>query len=80
MLTRATSHVHGRFLAIVWRSLSDLSRPHLNIPLTKGGAAFENDLRGTSGIGTGDGITNHTEKWLQVLKIVLSRNSFVSGG
>eukprot|EP00210_Caulerpa_lentillifera_P006783 g6482.t1 len=36
------------------------------IPLTqKGGAAFDSDLRGTSALGAGDGITNHTAKWLQ---------------
>eukprot|EP00199_Chlamydomonas_sp_CCMP681_P003227 CAMPEP_0119108868 /NCGR_PEP_ID=MMETSP1180-20130426/15885_1 /TAXON_ID=3052 ORGANISM="Chlamydomonas cf sp, Strain CCMP681" /NCGR_SAMPLE_ID=MMETSP1180 /ASSEMBLY_ACC=CAM_ASM_000741 /LENGTH=151 /DNA_ID=CAMNT_0007094539 /DNA_START=94 /DNA_END=549 /DNA_ORIENTATION=+ len=29
-----------------------------------GGQAFGNDLRGVSGLGLGDGITNHTDKWL----------------
>lgn len=31
-----------------------------------GGQAFANDLRGTSGLGLGDGITSHTGKWLAV--------------
>lgn len=30
------------------------------------GAAFPGDLRSTSGLGTGDGIQDHTGKWLQV--------------
>jgi hypothetical protein len=31
-----------------------------------GGQAFANDLRGTSGLGLGDGIKSHTAKWLSV--------------
>lgn len=30
------------------------------------GQAFGGDLRSTSGLGLGDGIKNHTAKWLQV--------------
>lgn len=30
------------------------------------GQAFPGDLRSTSGLGMGDGLTTHTEKWLQV--------------
>lgn len=48
------------------RFLSTLTK-HSEIPLTHGGgAAYDNDLRSTSALGIGDGITNHTEKWLQV--------------
>lgn len=36
-----------------------------DIPTTTGGAAFKGDLRSTSGLGIGDGIKNHTSKWLQ---------------
>lgn len=32
----------------------------------KVGQAFPSDLRSTSGLGLGDGIHNHTDKWLQV--------------
>lgn len=32
------------------------------------GASFLNDLRSTSGLGLGDGITTHTGKWLQVCR------------
>ena len=34
--------------------------------ITVTGAAFPGDLRSTSGLGTGDGIEDHTGKWLQV--------------
>ncbi|KAF5833507.1 mitochondrial NADH:ubiquinone oxidoreductase 13kD-like subunit [Dunaliella salina] len=35
------------------------------IPTTIGGGqAFPNDLRSTSGLGAGDGIVSHTEKWM----------------
>jgi hypothetical protein len=34
--------------------------------ITEGRQAFEGDLRSTSGLGLGDGISNHTGKWLQV--------------
>jgi hypothetical protein len=38
-----------------------------SIPTTNSfGQAFGGDLRSTSGLGMGDGITNHTDKWLQV--------------
>lgn len=36
------------------------------LPTTKvPGQAFVGDLRSTSGLSLGDGITNHTEKWLE---------------
>eukprot|EP00884_Botryococcus_braunii_P003479 jgi/Botrbrau1/13131/Bobra.0187s0086.1 len=34
----------------------------------EGGQAFYGDLRSTSGLGLGDGLTSHTAKWLQVGK------------
>jgi hypothetical protein len=34
--------------------------------ITVTGAAFPGDLRSTSGLGIGDGIEDHTGKWLQV--------------
>lgn len=62
MLKNAISRT--RLLPI--RFLSTLTKLP-EIPLTHGGgAAYDNDLRSTSGLGLGDGITNHTEKWLQV--------------
>jgi hypothetical protein len=33
---------------------------------TKPGQAFVGDLRGASALGLGDGITDHTAKWMQV--------------
>lgn len=47
------------------RCVSDVAKVP-KIPLTEGGAAFEDDLRATSGVGAGDDLTSHTEKWLQV--------------
>jgi len=36
------------------------------VPTTVGGGqAFANDLRSTSGLGLGDGLSSHTAKWLQ---------------
>jgi phenylpyruvate tautomerase PptA (4-oxalocrotonate tautomerase family) len=34
--------------------------------IQEGRQAFEGDLRSTSGLGVADGITDHTQKWLQV--------------
>jgi hypothetical protein len=40
-----------------------------DIPTTNSlGQAFGGDIRSTSGLGMGDGIRNHTEKWLQVCR------------
>ncbi|GFR41100.1 hypothetical protein Agub_g1744 [Astrephomene gubernaculifera] len=36
-----------------------------DIPETIGGCTPKGDLRATSGLGLGDGIQNHTDKWLQ---------------
>jgi len=35
---------------------------------TRQGQAFVGDLRGASALGLGDGITDHTAKWMQVKK------------
>ena len=35
---------------------------------TRQGQAFVGDLRGASALGLGDGITDHTAKWMQVRK------------
>lgn len=37
-----------------------------DIPTTLKGISFGGDLRSTSGLGLGDGLKSHTEKWLQV--------------
>lgn len=34
--------------------------------ILEGRQAFDGDLRATSGLGLGDGLTSHTAKWLQV--------------
>lgn len=36
-----------------------------DIPTSTGGAAFPGDIRATSGLGKGDGIKDHTGKWMQ---------------
>lgn len=50
------------------RYLSDLAKvsPESLPKTVKGGAAFEGDLKSVSGLGLGDGIKTHTEKWLKV--------------
>ena len=35
-------------------------------PTTVAGVSFPNDIRGTSGLGVGDGLNDHTEKWKSV--------------
>jgi hypothetical protein len=35
------------------------------LPTTHKSIAFEGDLRSTSGLGLGDGLKSHTDKWLQ---------------
>lgn len=50
-----------------WKAVQLPKDTASNIPTTiPGGQAFGNDLRGTSGLCLGDGIKNHTDKWLQV--------------
>ena len=50
------------------RTLSSKAESTDVIPTTgapgKSGAAFPNDLRSTSGLGLGDGLSSHTDKWL----------------
>lgn len=53
-----------------FRSLSSLTKgSSKDLPTTvKGGAAFDGDLKSVTGLGLGDGINNHTGKWLQARK------------
>ena len=37
-----------------------------HVTIQVGAQAFEGDLRSTSGLGLGDGLYSHTEKWDQV--------------
>lgn len=39
--------------------------------ITECGQAFSGDLRSTSALGVGDGITSHTEKWMSVRRMWL---------
>ena len=47
-----------------WRALAAAADPPPAV--TGAGCTFENDLRATSGLGSGDGLTTHTDKWLSV--------------
>mmetsp|Transcript_28196 Transcript_28196/g.71901 ORF Transcript_28196/g.71901 Transcript_28196/m.71901 type:complete len:151 (-) Transcript_28196:273-725(-) len=48
-----------------WKSVTLPKDTVKDIPTTVGGGqAFANDMRGASGLGLGDGIKNHTDKWL----------------
>lgn len=49
-----------------WKQVSVPAETLKDIPETIGGIAPKGDLRATSGLGIGDGIKNHTDKWLQV--------------
>ncbi len=51
---------------IDWKSVPVPASTVKDIPETIGGIAFKGDLRATSGLGLGDGISNHTDKWLTV--------------
>jgi hypothetical protein len=52
-----------------WKAVELPEKTASSIPLTRaGGQAFGNDLRGTSGLGLGDGIKTHTDKWLMVCR------------
>ncbi|PNH05808.1 NADH dehydrogenase [ubiquinone] iron-sulfur protein 6, mitochondrial [Tetrabaena socialis] len=48
-----------------WKKVSVPATTAKDIPETIGGIAPKGDLRATSGLGLGDGIKNHTDKWLQ---------------
>lgn len=48
-----------------WKAIQLPKEVVANIPTTIGGGqAFANDMRGTSGLGLGDGLKTHTDKWL----------------
>ncbi|KAG2442658.1 hypothetical protein HXX76_002742 [Chlamydomonas incerta] len=47
-----------------WKKVPVPSATAKDIPVTVKGATPAGDLRATSGLGLGDGIKNHTDKWL----------------
>eukprot|EP00877_Chromochloris_zofingiensis_P012828 jgi/Chrzof1/779/Cz01g28160.t1 len=50
-----------------WSAVKVPEKTIENLPtITAYGQAFLGDIRSTSGLGLGDGIFNHTKKWLQV--------------
>lgn len=49
-----------------WKSVPVPAATVKDIPETIGGIVPKGDLRATSGLGLGDGISNHTDKWLTV--------------
>lgn len=50
-----------------WAALAQaLPKQSKDVPTATGGAAFPGDLRATSALSIGDGIKDHTSKWLQV--------------
>lgn len=76
MLQRATQRLHAtlwsqcelasvRMAGSLPKPLTDQGTP----TITEGRQAFDGDLRATSGLGLGDGIMDHTGKWLQVCSI-----------
>lgn len=53
-----------------WSAVTLPSQTVKDLPITtRKGASFSGDLRSTSGLGMGDGLKTHTEKWLQVRHI-----------
>mmetsp|Transcript_5341 Transcript_5341/g.11685 ORF Transcript_5341/g.11685 Transcript_5341/m.11685 type:complete len:160 (-) Transcript_5341:584-1063(-) len=48
-----------------WKAVQLPKETQESIPTAIGGAAFPGDLRSTSGLGKGDGLKTHTDKWLQ---------------
>lgn len=48
-----------------WKAVKIPAQTADSVPVTKfPGQAFVGDMRSTSGLGKGDGINNHTDKWL----------------
>jgi hypothetical protein len=47
------------------------------IPTCTGGASFPGDIRGTSGLGKGDGCKDHTSKWLMVRACFMGASAFL---
>ncbi|GLC44367.1 hypothetical protein PLESTB_000477000 [Pleodorina starrii] len=58
--TKSTSVV-----SVDWKQVALPGAAVDDIPTTIGGCVPKGDLRATSGLGLGDGIKNHTDKWLQ---------------
>ncbi len=48
-----------------WKAIKLPEKVVKDLPKTFQSIAFAGDLRSTSGLGMGDGIKSHTEKWLQ---------------
>ena len=66
----ATSEIVAKF---DWKAVKIPDATSKDIPTISaimstctGGASFPGDIRGTSGLGKGDGCKDHTSKWLQV--------------
>ncbi|KAG2499982.1 hypothetical protein HYH03_002265 [Edaphochlamys debaryana] len=51
--------------AFDWKKVSVPATTAKDIPTTIKGCVPAGDLRATSGLGLGDGIFNHTDKWMQ---------------
>ena len=57
----------SRFLQLRQKSTDAIARTSNSDTITRQpGPAFEGDLRSESGVGLGDGIENHTGKWMTV--------------
>ena len=57
----------ARFLQLRQKSTDAIAKTSVTDTITRQpGAAFEGDLRSTSGLGLGDGIETHTGKWMTV--------------
>jgi hypothetical protein len=66
---KIASSIESACHALYIRASGSLPKPMKDAAsptISEGRQAFEGDLRSTSGLGTGDGISTHTEKWLQV--------------
>ena len=58
-----------------WKAVKVPDATAKDIPTSVGGAAFPGDIRATSGLGRGDGLKDHTSKWLQVRPLPLYRKT-----
>lgn len=58
--------VYIRLAGSLPKPLTDEKTP----TIVEGRQAFDGDLRATSALGLGDGIVEHTSKWLQVSSVV----------
>ncbi len=62
-----------------WKALAAQLPKHTvqEVPtVTEYGQAFIGDLRSTSGLGLGDGLTSHTAKWLQASTAAANRGCY----